>query len=197
MYIVYCDGYTEKSATVSTVAFCIENGSNTVLEESIIIQKCSIHEAEYQAIVAAIRKLHILKVKSAVILSDDKLVINQINRIWSIEKESLRQHFYNIRDMITGFDTIHFKWISSKKNKATCLNRNAFNREPNPFHGRIEMINKYQYRVVGTEEYLVDLILSTCTCPAYRHKVTVPCKHLIAVNKEYNEELNDVSFQGK
>lgn len=53
------------------------------------------------------------------ILSDSKLIVNQLNRSWHIRDENLRELFDKVQEIIRRKNlNVKFTWIKRKENKA-------------------------------------------------------------------------------
>jgi len=75
------------------------------------------NESEYKAILLAL--LHTRDGEKIIILSDSKVVINQLNLEWYIKSARLREIFDDIHAVIADkkLDVI-FKWLPRNKNRA-------------------------------------------------------------------------------
>ena len=75
------------------------------------------NEAEYRGILLAL--LHTEPESEVLILSDSKVVINQLNLEWYIKSDKLREIFDNIHDIIEHKHLkVDFEWIPRKRNLA-------------------------------------------------------------------------------
>ena len=74
------------------------------------------NEAEYLAVYDALSKVEDKEVE---ILSDSKLVVNQLNREWHIKHNTMRELFDKIQNLINEKGLkVRFVWIERAKNKA-------------------------------------------------------------------------------
>ncbi len=74
-------------------------------------------EAEYRAVLLAL--LHIPDNSKVIILSDSKIVVNQLNLEWYIKSNKLRELFDDIHAVIKDKKLkVDFKWLPRKHNKA-------------------------------------------------------------------------------
>lgn len=74
------------------------------------------NEAEYTAVYKA---LEAAKSKEIEIVSDSKLVINQLKREWHIKDDKLRELFDKVQRLIRERKlSVEFKWVSRKANPA-------------------------------------------------------------------------------
>ena len=84
-----------------------------------LILKRTVNEAEYVAVIYALQKSSDMSVE---ILSDSKLVVNQLNRKWHIKAETLRQLAEMVWEDVAARKKfghkVTFTWIPRKENKA-------------------------------------------------------------------------------
>jgi ribonuclease HI len=74
------------------------------------------NEAEYLAVHSALQRA---KSKDIEILSDSKLVVNQLNREWHIKDDRMRALFDKVQDIVKDRRlTVTFKWIRRSENPA-------------------------------------------------------------------------------
>lgn len=74
------------------------------------------NQAEYMAVIDALTKA---EGKEVEILSDSKLVVNQLNREWHIKKDEMRELFNQVQKIINERGLkVKFTWIERSKNKA-------------------------------------------------------------------------------
>lgn len=185
MYLAFSDGYTHRPTGQASVAYIILNEEKVVSENATKIGKASIHEAEYHAIISTLQKLTSLGVREACIYSDDALAVNQINEVWLTSDEKLKPLLVEVSRLKSNFDVIRFSWIPEEENgRVSSLSKKFFTVKPRPFTGHIERTGPFQFLVKGDHEYVVDLVMSTCTCPAFRNRSTVPCKHILFVREQ-------------
>ena len=78
------------------------------------------NEAEYQAVLSALKALRCYNTEEITIYSDSILVVQQIQGNWKIKQESLRQLRNQIVNLICQrqLENIKFKWISRIQNFA-------------------------------------------------------------------------------
>jgi len=74
------------------------------------------NQAEYLAIIKALEENEAEEIE---IVSDSKLVANQLNRKWHIKDDELRKLFDKVQEIIRKKDVkVTFNWIPRKANKA-------------------------------------------------------------------------------
>ena len=83
--------------------------------------------AEYMALLTGISKALELGWKHVMIEGDSKLVVNQVNGVWKINKEHLKSLCAQVVKELSKFDSYALNWIPREKNfVADKLASNAF-----------------------------------------------------------------------
>ena len=91
--------------------------------------------AEYTALLTGIQKALELGWKQVSIEGDSKLVINQINGIWGINKDHLKILHNQVVEGLSNFDSYTINWIPREKNfKADELASKALGYEEDIYH---------------------------------------------------------------
>jgi ribonuclease HI len=92
-------------------------GGRTVLEIAEYIGKTTNNVAEYQAVVAALRRAVDMGVTRVLLRSDSKLVVNQVNQRWQCRDESLIPLLGRVRGLAQRFETFAIEWIPRELNR--------------------------------------------------------------------------------
>lgn len=122
--IVYTDGGSKGNPGPSAIGvlLCNEKG-DPFKKYSQFIGKATNNEAEYQAVIFALKKIKSLfgkklaKETEIEIRSDSQLLINQLNGKYKILEKSLQPIFLEIWNLKFDFKKIKFKYIPRKKNE--------------------------------------------------------------------------------
>jgi len=105
---IYTDGGGEKYCFVIP-----ENNLVKIFEKKDITN----NEAEYLAVIEALK--HVEKNSIVTILSDSKLIVNQIKMEWHIKQENLRRLFEEVLALIKEKNLdLKIEWVPRKENKA-------------------------------------------------------------------------------
>ena len=80
----------------------------------------TVNEAEYWAIILALRDAIHIGVEQAIILSDSELVIRQLNGRYAVRKPSLRVLYNKVQDLLKQIEAV-FEYVPREKNKAGWL----------------------------------------------------------------------------
>ncbi|HOM33281.1 MAG TPA: ribonuclease HI family protein [Candidatus Paceibacterota bacterium] len=121
--IVYTDGGSRGNPGPAAIGVVIEGLSNEPKQYYEFLGETTNNEAEYQAIIFALKKIRQLlgkeKLKniSIEIYLDSELVVNQLNSCYKIEDEKLQSLFMKIWNLKLDFGKISFHHIPREKNK--------------------------------------------------------------------------------
>jgi ribonuclease HI len=75
------------------------------------------NEAEYLALIFLLEMAVELGIKAIVVYGDSQLITNQVNGVWGVGKETLKQHHHSVTALKSKFDSIEFVWCKREKNK--------------------------------------------------------------------------------
>lgn len=122
--IIYTDGGSRGNPGPSAIGnvFCNENGQK-IKEYSEFLGNLTNNEAEYQAVIFALKKFKLLFGKKLAenseieIKSDSELIVKQLNGEYKILEPELQQLFLQVWNLRLDFKNIKFKLISREKNK--------------------------------------------------------------------------------
>ena len=109
---IYVDGGTQKSR------ICVVDQSNNFENVKTRKGNPTNNELEYLALLYALSYIHTAKIhaRQIIILTDSKLMANQMNDKWRITNEKLAKLNGKCKRMM--LPNIRIKWISRKRNKA-------------------------------------------------------------------------------
>lgn len=75
------------------------------------------NEAEYHALIEALRLAQQHGIRNLTLRGDSKIVTNQVNGIYQCKKKELIDLRDQVAELAKGFDRIKFEWIPREKNK--------------------------------------------------------------------------------
>jgi len=128
--IIYCDGGARNNpgpAAIGVIISGIGHQKSGIREYSEFIGRATNNQAEYRAVVFALKKVKQLigKEKSkdleVVIKSDSELLINQLIGRYKIEDKDLQSLFFEIWNLKPDFKKVEFIQIPREKNKKADL----------------------------------------------------------------------------
>lgn len=128
-YTIYTDGLTEPNPGKSAWAFIVyDNDGNEVAQQSEFMgNNFTNNAAEYRAVIEALVWCHEKDTDEFLILSDSRLVVNQLNGEWQVKSNSIRSWYDNANDLIEPH--VQIAWVKGTENKADELTRLAYEKE--------------------------------------------------------------------
>ena len=122
--ITYTDGGSRGNPGPSAIgAVIVDEHGNTVKEYAEKIEKGTNNEAEYKAIIFALKKIKALYGKEKTkqieleMRMDSELAFKQLSGEYKIESENIKPLFINIWNLKMDFKKVFFKHIPREQNK--------------------------------------------------------------------------------
>ncbi len=123
--IVYTDGASRGNPGMAAlgVVICNEQGEAYKKYSEFLGEKMTNNEAEYNALIFALKKLKLLLGKEKVkqteveIRSDSELMIKQMNGQYKLSDKRIQEFFITVWNLKTEFKEIRFKHILRELNK--------------------------------------------------------------------------------
>lgn len=123
--VVYTDGGSRGNPGKAAIGavFCNEKGQVIKKYGEYLGDNSTNNEAEYSAVIFALKKFKTLFGKSIAKTSevefraDSELLVKQLNGEYKIENEKIQKFFMEIWNLKTDFKSVKFKHISREKNK--------------------------------------------------------------------------------
>jgi len=124
-FIIYTDGGSRGNPGKAAigVVFCNEMGQEIKKFGEYLGDNLTNNEAEYQAVVTALKKFKALfgkkmaEVTEVEVRSDSELLVNQMNGKYKLENENIQKFFIEIWNLKIDFKDVKFKAIPREKNK--------------------------------------------------------------------------------
>ena len=165
-------------------AVIYDEEGKAVWEFSRALGKKTNNEAEYSALIFLLEEIKARNLKYVQISGDSKLVVNQVNGLWKVNKPHLKELFLKAKELKKQTES-ELQWVSRDLNAhADALSNRAFEKKDEYGHlavfdsSDLEKITDQIYIAHGTEDYAVDLLHRNCSCPFFQRKKD--CKHLRA-----------------
>jgi len=120
---IYTDGGSRGNPGPAAIGIVIQKEDQTLKKYSEFIEEKTNNEAEYEAVLFALRKVKLLfgkkeaKEMEVEILMDSELVANQLNHQYKIKEKNLQPLFIKIWNLAIDFKNVHFSYIPREKNK--------------------------------------------------------------------------------
>tara|TARA_X000000950_G_C13902254_1_gene655357 strand:+ start:1789 stop:2196 length:408 start_codon:yes stop_codon:yes gene_type:complete len=120
MYKVYFDGASRSNpGPASYGVTLIDTNGREIDTDKKFIGNATNNVAEYMGAIAAVNIAIKHDIKKIIILGDSNLVIKQITNEWKVKSENLKQHFNELKNVISKkeWEHIEFKHVYRKYNK--------------------------------------------------------------------------------
>jgi len=129
---IYADGASRKNPGPSAYAFIFVKGEEIIYSESKYLGNATNNVAEYRAAIEALKKAVEYTRWKVEVHSDSELFVNQINGVWRIKKNHLKELYDEVRQPKDRFEQVTFYHVS-RENKfikkadrlcSECLDKN-------------------------------------------------------------------------
>ena len=121
-YIIYTDGGSRGNPGPAALGVVIVNSSGTMKKEyGQYIGETTNNDAEYQALIFALKKLKALagkdKIGNAIVdvFLDSQLIERQMNGAYKINDETVAKHFIEIHNLKVDYKEVRFNHVSREK----------------------------------------------------------------------------------
>lgn len=120
---IYTDGGARNNPGPAAIGVVIQKQGQTLKKYGEFIGEATNNEAEYQAIVFALKKAKLLfgkkktKEMEIEICSDSELIVKQLNHEYKIKETNLQPLFIKVWNLTLDFKQVNFKHITREKNK--------------------------------------------------------------------------------
>lgn len=135
MYI-YCDGGARGNPGPAASAFVVyDNRKNLIYENGVTIGNATNNQAEYQAVINALKWLSANnKYCSVILYLDSLLIVNQLKRLYKVKDPILKQKFQEISAILVnaGYEITDYVYVPRRQNsRADFMVNLALDNTPN------------------------------------------------------------------
>lgn len=119
-YFVYTDGASRGNPGEAAAGFLIYDAKKELLhKEGDYLGKATNNEAEYQAVILALKKLQELKIKNVQFYLDSMLVVKQINGEFKVKDLRMQKYYFEIKRLMkeSGL-SVKFTHVRREQNQA-------------------------------------------------------------------------------
>lgn len=117
-FIIHTDGGARGNPGPSAVGVVIDNeAGENICEISKYIGEATNNQAEYTAVVEALKKAKELQADELHFFLDSELVVKQLNREYKIKDQDLAALFLKIYNLSMYFKKVYYKYIPRELNK--------------------------------------------------------------------------------
>jgi ribonuclease HI len=120
---LYTDGGARGNPGPAAIGIVVQQKGQTLKKYSEYIGEATNNQAEYQAVIFALKKVKLLfgkkeaKVMEIEVMMDSELVAKQLNHQYKIKEEDLQPLFLKVWNLMLDFGQVSFKYIPREKNK--------------------------------------------------------------------------------
>ncbi len=115
---IYSDGGARGNPGPAGIGAVLYNQEGEEIASiSKFIGQATNNQAEYQALIAALKKAQQLNIKELKVYLDSELIVKQVNREYKIKDQDLAKLFLQVHNLILAFPKISFHHIKREKNK--------------------------------------------------------------------------------
>ncbi len=121
--VVYTDGGARNNPGPAAIGVVITQEDQTLKKYSDFIGQATNNQAEYQAVIFALKKIKLLfgkkksKTMEIEICLDSQLMVKQLNHQYKIKEKDLQLLFLKVWNLILDFGQVSFKHIPRQQNK--------------------------------------------------------------------------------
>lgn len=131
--VLHVDGSVEGNPGPGAIGVVIEDGHGTPVEAwGEAIGHCTNNQAEYQALLAALRKARQLGAKTVTVRSDSQLLVRQFLGEYKVRDAKLKPLHEEARRLARAFDSFEIVHIPREQNRAADRLANRARTRVNP-----------------------------------------------------------------
>lgn len=131
--VIYTDGVSRGNPGPGAIGAVIYDGNGNVLARiSRTIGEATNNQAEYQAVIAALKEALALGARDVEIRSDSELIVNQINGDYAVKKDRLKDLHQVVMHLMEEFDRFNAVSIPREENKEADRLASRAIRKPRP-----------------------------------------------------------------
>ncbi len=108
---IYTDGAARGNPGPGACAFIFVKGETIIYSDSKYLGSVTNNKAEYNAVIAALKKAVEYTRWNVHVYSDSALVVNQLNGEWRITKEHLKVLYDEVMQHKGRFEKVDFFWV--------------------------------------------------------------------------------------
>lgn len=122
--IIYTDGGSRNNPGPSAIGVVISNDKDQIIKKySEYIGQATNNEAEYQAVIFALKKVKLLfgkkkaKETAVEVRVDSELLAKQLNHEYKLKEKNIQQLFIKVWNLMLDYAKVSFKHIRREENK--------------------------------------------------------------------------------
>ena len=111
---IYTDGAARGNPGPGACAFIFVKGETIIYSDSKYLGTVTNNKAEYNAVIAALKKAVEYTRWNVHVYSDSALVVNQLNGEWRITKDHLKVLYDEVMQHKGRFEKVEFSWVGRR-----------------------------------------------------------------------------------
>jgi len=115
--IIFTDGGARGNPGPAGIGAVLYNGKEKVAEVSKYLGVATNNQAEYRALIEALKKAKELGAKKLSVFLDSELVVKQLNREYKVKNKDLAPLFLEVYNLSLSFSNIIFTHVYRENNK--------------------------------------------------------------------------------
>ena len=134
---IYFDGGSRGNPGPSAVGAVVYDNKNKKIEElSTFIGRYTNNMAEYLALDSALDMVEKYHCKKIILLTDSKLLNNQIKKVWKIKDKNILEIYLKVSEKLSRYSIVDLRLIPREKNtEADRLVNQALNKKELTYEG--------------------------------------------------------------
>ena len=118
MYYIYTDGASRGNPGPSSYGiYIVDSEGEKVYSSSGFLGKHTNNYAEYMGVIEGMTKAIHFGFENITILTDSKLIVNQVTNKWDVMAKSLKPLCRNVKELSRRVRSFNIKWIPRERNK--------------------------------------------------------------------------------
>jgi len=114
----WIDGGVIGNPGVGVSAFILDTGNSNVVHKTIAHdKKVTNNEAEYYALIHLLKYCVENKIDNVLVNTDSQLVANQINGIYKVRSESIRELYNEATDLMSKLKNVKVRYVPRENNR--------------------------------------------------------------------------------
>jgi ribonuclease HI len=114
---IYSDGGARGNPGSAAIGVVIYDGDKIVKKISKTIGETTNNQAEYQALIAGLKKAQELGANTAKCFLDSELVVSQVTGKYKVKEPRLQEKVAEVLKLTNKFDSVDFKHVPREKNQ--------------------------------------------------------------------------------
>ncbi|MDY6771237.1 MAG: ribonuclease HI family protein [Candidatus Nanohaloarchaea archaeon] len=102
--VIYTDGASRGNPGPASYGFVLTDGDEVLYTESGFLGRSTNNQAEYNAVINALRTAIDAGVDSVKLFSDSQLLVNQLNGEWKVKDAELRELYDTVQELLDEID---------------------------------------------------------------------------------------------